>query len=132
MDPPNDLAQIWAVRTRTFETIERISLAGHRQALLTNDASRWLGDNWWETWEYGKWFDSMIDVATLDNPKPHPEPYLASAAALGVPPAECLFVDDLPVNCTGAEQVGMASFLFEVVDPDASMDRLEALLEIVR
>lgn len=128
VDPPRDLRQIWAVRARTFQTIEKISAAGHRQAVLTNDASRWLGDNWWESWEYAGWFDAMIDVITLRRPKPDPEPYLAAADSLGAPPNECLFVDDLPVNCRGADAVGMESFLFEIVDPAASLDQLEARL----
>ncbi len=131
-DPPRDLDWLGHERTETWATIERIHAAGHRQALLTNDASKWLGPNWWEDWPPSKWFDSVIDVSTLGVRKPAPEPYLASAGALGVPPEECLFVDDMPPNCRGAEAIGMASHLFRIKDPDASLRALETRLGIAR
>ncbi len=65
---------------------------------------------------------------TVGVRKPAPEPYLAVADALGVPTEECLFVDDLPVNCRGAEAVGMESQLFVVTDTKGSLDRLLARL----
>ncbi len=74
------------------------------------------------------WCDSVIDVSTIGVRKPAPEPYLASAQALGVPPAECLFVDDMPTNCRGAEAVGMQRHLFHIKDPKASLASLEARL----
>lgn len=129
-DPPRDLKWQRTTRPATWETIRRIHEAGHRQAVLTNDASRWLGDNWWDTWEFAEWFDVMIDVITLGTSKPKPEPYLAAAAALGVPAAECLFVDDLPANCRGAEAVGMASHLFDITSPVESMLQLETRLDL--
>jgi putative hydrolase of the HAD superfamily len=63
-------------------------------------------------------------VVTVGPRKPSPEPYLAIADALGVPPEECLFVDDLPVNCRGAEAVGMRSHLFDITNPESSLNRL--------
>ena len=56
--------------------------------------------------------------------KPAPEPYLAAAEALAAPPSECLFIDDMPVNCRGAEAVGMDSHLFDILDPEGSIGRL--------
>ena len=127
-DPPRDLVWLGQKRPRTWEAIGRVHEAGHRQAVLTNDASRWLGDNWWENWEHAEWFDAMIDVSTLSAPKPSPEPYRAVAEALGVASDDCLFVDDLPVNCAGARKLGMQSHLFEIADPVGSMERLEVRL----
>ena len=129
-DPPRDLDWLGHERAETWATIERINAAGHRQALLTNDASKWLGANWWEDWAPSKWFDSVIDVATIGVRKPAPEPYLAAAAALGAPTAACIFVDDMPANCRGAEAVGMQSHLFEITDPVDSLDGLEQRLGI--
>jgi FMN phosphatase YigB (HAD superfamily) len=127
-DPWRDLSWRGQERARTWETIGKLHEVGHRQVILTNDASRWLGTDWQETWEHARWFDSMIDVATLDHRKPHPEPYLAAAQALSAPPHECLFVDDLPVNCEGAEATGMQSHLFSIADPEGTMIRLEKRL----
>lgn len=44
--------------------------------------------------------------------KPDPEIYRLTAGRLGVDPAECVFVDDRPANCAGAEAVGMAAIPF--------------------
>jgi FMN phosphatase YigB (HAD superfamily) len=129
-DPTRDLSWDGRERSETWATIERIHDAGHRQALLTNDASKWLGPDWWETWGPSRWFESIIDVVMVGVRKPAPEPYLAAASALHVPPTECLFVDDMPVNCRGAEAVGMKSHLFEITDPAGSLHRLEKRLGI--
>lgn len=127
-DPWRDLRWQGQERDRTWETIGKLHEAGHRQAVLTNDASRWLGADWQETWEHAGWFESMIDVATLDHRKPDPEPYLAAAATIDASTEDCLFVDDLPVNCEGAEATGMQSHLFSIKDPEGTMIRLEERL----
>ena len=105
-------------RPATWALIEELHAAGHPQALLTNDASKWLGAAWWETWEPVAWFDAIIDVAVLGVRKPAPEPFLAAAAELGVEPSDCIFVDDMDVNCAGAEAVGMRSHLFDITAPE--------------
>ena len=128
-DPHRELAPYWTPRDVTWDAIREIARRGHRQAVLTNDASKWLGENWWETWVGADLFDSIIDVSQIGVRKPAPEPYLAAAEDLGVPTEECLFVDDLPVNCRGAEAVGMSSHLFVITDPETSLrdllDRLD-------
>ncbi|MEN8650114.1 HAD family phosphatase [Streptomyces sp. 21So2-11] len=47
-------------------------------------------------------------VASGETPrgKPHPDPYLAAAAALGVDPALCLAVEDTPTGATAALAAG--------------------------
>jgi HAD superfamily hydrolase (TIGR01509 family) len=44
--------------------------------------------------------------------KPTPRAYLGAAEALGVAPAECLFIDDRQLNCDAAEAVGMPAVRF--------------------
>jgi FMN phosphatase YigB (HAD superfamily) len=44
--------------------------------------------------------------------KPDPEAYVGAARALGVPPAECLFVDDREANVRGALATGMPALHF--------------------
>jgi sugar-phosphatase len=39
--------------------------------------------------------------------KPHPDPYLAAAAALGADPAECLVIEDAPAGIAAARAAGM-------------------------
>ena len=118
------------LRPATWQLIEELHLARHPQALVTNDASKWLGDNWWETWEPVRWFDAIIDVTVLGVRKPAPEPYLAAADRLGVAPKDCIFVDDMQVNCDGAEAVGMHSHRFDIAAPEASITALRNRIAI--
>lgn len=129
-DPVTDLHWNGELRPETMGLIGKLAEMNHRQALLTNDASRWLGPGWWTTWEHAGSFEVMVDVATIGVRKPAPEPYLAVTTALGVEPDECLFVDDLPVNIRGAESVGMEGFLFSVTDPGGSVMRLRKRLDL--
>lgn len=44
--------------------------------------------------------------------KPDPRAFTGAAAALGVPAAACLFVDDREANCAAARSVGMGAIRF--------------------
>lgn len=129
-DPVTDLEWTGRLRPETMALISELAEKGHRQAILTNDASRWLGPGWWESWEHADAFEVMVDVATLKARKPAPEPYLVVIESLGVDAGDCLFVDDLPVNIRGAEAVGMQGFLFSVTDPRGSIARLRKRLDL--
>ncbi len=129
---PRDLDWSDEFRAETWEAIERLAGAGFRQGLLTNDASKWLGDRWWETWEPARWFDAVIDVNMIGVRKPAPEPYLAAAKALGVVPESCLFIDDMHCNGAGAEAVGMKSFWFDITRPAESISELYQRLDAIR
>jgi putative hydrolase of the HAD superfamily len=48
--------------------------------------------------------------------KPDPAAYLACAAAMGVAPADTLFIDDSAKNVDGAVQAGMAGHVFTGAD----------------
>ena len=101
------------------------------QGLLTNDASKWLGDDWWETWSGAGHFAELIDVRHVGVRKPAPEPYLAAAEALGLEPRECLFIDDMVVNCEGAEAIGMASHHVDIRHSDDDLGALADRLGLV-
>ena len=45
--------------------------------------------------------------------KPHPEPYLTAAAALGVPPQECLAIEDSNTGAKSAEAAGCLVLVVE-------------------
>jgi len=129
-DPYSDLDWEGGMRRGTMKLIDDVAAAGHRQAVLTNGATRWLGADWSHDWEPGALFDVMVDVVALGVSKPAPEPYLAVAAALGVPPQDCLFIDDIPANLGGAEAVGMGTHHFSVLDPAGSLASLRIRLDL--
>ncbi len=132
--PPDLLDRIDWSRGLRPEVMAAIDAIGphYLQATLSNDSSRWLGDEWWLTWPHRGKFASVIDVKTLGIRKPHPETYMASARDLGLPPEACLFVDDMALNVDGAEAVGMEGFFFDHTDVAGSLDRLFAVLGLGR
>ena len=52
--------------------------------------------------------DVLITSDMTPRGKPHPDPYLAAAAALGVAPAACLVIEDAPAGVAAARAAGMA------------------------
>lgn len=127
-DPTSDLDWLKEERAEVWEAIRLIAASPTSQVILTNDATRWMGERWWETWEHASLFDDIIDVATLHRRKPLPEPYLEVLARTGFAAGDCVFVDDMPVNCRGAEAVGMQSIWFDITDPNGAIDRLLSML----
>jgi HAD superfamily hydrolase (TIGR01509 family) len=51
-------------------------------------------------------FDVVVCGDEVDNSKPHPEPYLTAAAALGVDPGRCVAVEDSPIGVSSARAAG--------------------------
>jgi len=73
-------------------------------------------------------FDETVISGDVGMHKPQPEIYLLACERLGVEPKDCIFVDDLRENVTGAEAVGMTAILHR--DSAATVERLEDLLGV--
>lgn len=71
-------------------------------------------------------FDSVIFSSDVGLLKPDPAIYLRSLSELGVEAGSALFVDDLPENVVGAQDVGMAALLHR--DWRKSVSSIEAWL----
>ena len=71
-------------------------------------------------------FDAVVISGDVGLHKPEPEIFHLGAERLGVPPADCVFVDDLRENCEGAEAVGMTAILHR--GADSTLPELERLL----
>jgi sugar-phosphatase len=48
----------------------------------------------------------MVTASDVKNGKPHPEPYLKGAAALGVDAVECVVVEDVPAGVRSGKAAG--------------------------
>jgi HAD superfamily hydrolase (TIGR01509 family) len=55
-----------------------------------------------------QYFAASVCGDEVGQPKPHPEPYLKAAAALGVDPTRCVAIEDSPLGITAAEAAGTA------------------------
>jgi putative hydrolase of the HAD superfamily len=54
-------------------------------------------------------FHHVIESAKVGLRKPDPRIYLMMCAALGVQPADCVYLDDLGINCKPAAALGMTA-----------------------
>jgi HAD superfamily hydrolase (TIGR01509 family) len=63
-------------------------------------------------------FRVVITGADVTHGKPHPEPYLVTAARLGVPPAACVVFEDATVGVVAAKAAGMRCIA--VPNPEAT------------
>lgn len=52
-------------------------------------------------------FGSIIGADKIQNPKPHPEPYLTAAQALGIDPTRCCAFEDTDLGIESATAAGM-------------------------
>jgi putative hydrolase of the HAD superfamily len=63
--------------------------------------------------------DTLVDVIVISAEeqvaKPDPAIYLRTCQRLGLMPAECLFIDDMPANIDGARRAGLHAELFSTV-----------------
>jgi putative hydrolase of the HAD superfamily len=54
-------------------------------------------------------FDHVIESAKVGLRKPDPRIYLMMCDALAVAPADCVYLDDLGINCKPAAALGMTA-----------------------
>jgi putative hydrolase of the HAD superfamily len=87
---------------------------GLRAALLTNNVREW--EPRWRSMlpEIDEIFEVVVDSAFVGMRKPEPEIYHLTLERLGgLRPEECVFVDDIALNCDAARELGMAAVVFE-------------------
>ncbi len=73
-------------------------------------------------------FDEVVISGDVGMHKPDAEIFELAAERIGVPPSECVFVDDLRENCEGAEAVGMTAILHR--GAERTIPELERLLGV--
>jgi putative hydrolase of the HAD superfamily len=102
--------------------VQAIRATGLRTALLSNS---------WGMADYPRHlFPGMFDVVVISGEvgmrKPEERIFRHAAGLLGLDPAECVFIDDIDVNITAAEAIGMTAILHR--DPAETLTRLGELL----
>lgn len=113
LNPPPDMSQFGEMFFQALEpNIEMIDLMkdlgrdGHRMALLTNNVREWE-PRWRAMAPVEEIFEVIVDSAFVDCRKPEPEIYELTLERLGLDAGECLFVDDVEVNCQAATELGL-------------------------
>ena len=104
--------------------VARARAAGIRTGLLSNS---W-GDSGYERSAFGDLFDAVVISAEVGLRKPDPAIFLLAAERVGVPPEECVFVDDLLPNAEAARAVGMEGIVHR--SAEFTIPRLEGLFGV--
>ena len=101
---------------------------GLRTALLTNNVREW--EPLWRAKlpELDEIFELVVDSAFVGMRKPERRIYELTLERLGdgLRGEECVFVDDLEVNCEGARALGMTAVRFD--DAEQAIAELESAL----
>jgi epoxide hydrolase-like predicted phosphatase len=91
---------------------------GLRTALLTNNVREWEA-----TWramlpEIDEIFEVVVDSAFVGMRKPERGIYELTVQRLGdgIAPSDCIFVDDMTLNCDAARELGMKAVIFETTE----------------
>jgi putative hydrolase of the HAD superfamily len=119
------LARMFAGSTMAVamqEAVQAIRAAGLRTGLLSNS---------WGMADYPRhlfpgMFDAVVISGEVGMRKPEERIFRHAADLLGLDPAECVFIDDIEVNVTAAEAIGMTAILHH--DPAVTLARLGELL----
>ena len=106
------------------DMVHRARAAGIRTAMVSNS---------WGAARYpaqlvAELFDATVISGREGFRKPDARMYTLGAERLGLEPATCVFVDDLPFNLKPAAALGMATVLHG--DPTGTIGRLQGLLGV--
>ncbi|MFN3425014.1 MAG: HAD-IA family hydrolase [Novosphingobium meiothermophilum] len=103
-----------AVRPAMVGALDRLAGAGFRLACITNNVPAGHGAGMarsadaHDTLEqiFAR-FEHVIESSKAGVRKPDPRIYLMMCEALGLAPAQCVYLDDLGINCKPAAALGM-------------------------
>jgi putative hydrolase of the HAD superfamily len=87
-----------------------------QHGISTGLVSNSWGLDWYDQELLAGLFDGVVLSGEVGVRKPAPEIYLLGAASIGLPPAECAFVDDLGGNLKPARALGMTTVRHETAE----------------
>ena len=111
--------------TRMIAAVQKARESGLKTGLLSNS---WGNRDSYEFAHFDTLFDAVVISGEVGLRKPDPAIYALAAKDLGVPPGECVMVDDIGVNIKGAERAGMVGV--HHVETETTLSELEALFGI--
>jgi putative hydrolase of the HAD superfamily len=111
------------IRPEMVEALRRLRAGGLRCAALTNNVAPLNGPPFSELEEL---FELVVQSSVEGVRKPEPEFYLRALERLGLPAAECVYLDDLGINLKPARGIGMTTL--KVVEPAAALRELGELV----
>lgn len=123
------------IRPAMVAALDRLKADGFKLGCITNNVPSGKGAGMAGTDEKARAvaavmtrFDHIIESSKVGVRKPDPRIYRMMCEALDVQPAQCIYLDDLGINCKPAAALGMAAI--KVTSGDQALDALAALLAL--
>ena len=110
-----------------IEYLRELRSRGLRLALCTNNVREWE-PLWRAKLPVDELFEVVVDSGFVGHRKPDPEIYRMTLEQLGVEAENCLFLDDLEINCDAARALGIRAVWFE--DTEQAIAGLERELTL--
>jgi putative hydrolase of the HAD superfamily len=111
-----------------IEFMRQLKGRGLRMAMLTNNIREW--EPHWKAKipDVDEIFEFIVDSAFVGMRKPEPGIYALTVDRFGdgIEPQDCVFIDDIEVNCQGARELGIEAICF--VDADQAIPEIEQAL----
>ena len=95
-----------------IDLMRELKGAGYRMAMLTNNVQEWE-PLWRAMLPVDEIFETVVDSGFVGCRKPESKIYAITLDRIDLPAESCLFVDDVKVNCEGAERAGMTAVHFQ-------------------
>jgi putative hydrolase of the HAD superfamily len=95
-----------------IELMRKLKADGYRMAMLTNNVREWE-PLWRSMLPVDEIFETVVDSGFVGCRKPESKIYALTLERIAMPAEACLFVDDVQVNCEGAERAGMTAVHFQ-------------------
>ena len=124
-----------AVRPAMVAALDRLKAKGYRLGCITNNVPSGHGagmarsyDGRDELEQIFARFEHVIESSKAGVRKPDPRIYMMMCEALGVTPGDCVYLDDLGINCKPAAALGMRAI--KVTSGEQALTELGAVLGI--
>jgi putative hydrolase of the HAD superfamily len=122
-----------SIRPAMVRALDQLKAAGYRLACITNNVPAGHGAGMARSGDakdayeqvFAK-FEAVIESSKAGVRKPDPRIYQMMCDTLGLAPAQCVYLDDLGINCKPAAALGMAAI--KVVSGEQALADLSALL----
>jgi putative hydrolase of the HAD superfamily len=111
------------VRPEAVSLVADAQAAGVPVGPLTNDLQAFHGDDGMASDPFIASLDALVDGSVTGVLMPDPRAYAIAAEALGLPPSEIVFVEDMPWNAAAAREAGMIGLLLDLTDPAEVFER---------
>ncbi|WP_164918944.1 HAD family hydrolase [Caproiciproducens sp. NJN-50] len=112
------------VKPGLFELLSFLKREGFLLAVATS-TSRRHALPYLEQAGAARYFDRMVFGDMLEKSKPAPDIYLKAASELGIPPSDCMALEDSPLGIRSAHDAGMKTVMVpDLLEPDEALKKI--------